>query len=303
LCAITGPWVKGSCLHRIAIASPAEHRIEPRFEVLPFGTSEEQAARLTAPVRLTVTTSPRHGVDHSLEHAVRLRRLGHRVTFHVAARMVRGSAHLDEILQRAAEAGIDDLLVIGGDAAEPLGPYTSAGELLEVLAGHPLRPAAVGIGGYPEGHPLIEQDALDAALQHKAPLASYIVTQLCFDADVLLSWLERLRARGIELPVYVGAPGPIDRRRLLDISLRIGVGPSLRFVRKQRGLTQLFRSPVDSAARLYDEIAPRLHDPRWGMSSFHFFTFNELEATWTWQLDRRSRLLDASEKREVDAVR
>jgi methylenetetrahydrofolate reductase (NADPH) len=256
---------------------------------------------MTAPIRLTVTTSPRHGVDHSLDHAVRLRRLGHAVTLHVAARMIRGSTHLAEILERAAEAGIDDLLVIGGDAARPLGPYESAGELLEVLAVHPLRPAAVGIGGYPEGHPLIEQDALDAALQHKAPLASYIVTQLCFDPDVLLSWLERLRARGIELPVYIGAPGPIDRRRLLDISLRIGVGPSLRFVRKQRGLTQLFRSPVDSAARLYDAIAPRLNDPRWGMSTFHFFTFNELQSTWRWQRDRAARLVAASEHREVDA--
>lgn len=269
--------------------------VEPRFEILPFGAIEEQAAELPERVRLTVTTSPKHGVDHTLDHAVRLRAIGHAVTLHVAARMVKGPAHFDEILERAAEVGIDDLFVIGGDAPEPLGPYEAAGDLLEVLSEHPFRPAAVGIGAYPEGHPLIEPDALEAALVQKAPHASYIVTQLCFDTKALLSWVETLRAGGIGLPLYVGAPGPIDRLRLLDFSMRIGVGPSLRFIRKQKRITRLFRSPVDSATHFYDQVAPRLHDPRWSMSGFHFFTFNELVSTWSWEQDRRARLLAASE--------
>ena len=95
---------------------------EPRYEILPFGTVEEQAAQTGEPLRLTVTTSPKHGIDRSLDLAVRLRALGHNVTLHVAARLVRAESHLDEILQRALAAGIDDFLVIGGDAPDPLGP-------------------------------------------------------------------------------------------------------------------------------------------------------------------------------------
>jgi methylenetetrahydrofolate reductase (NADPH) len=262
---------------------------EPRYEVLPFTKAEEQALEAGAPLRLTVTTSPRHGVDRSLDVAERLRALGHSVTLHVAARMVRTAAHADEIVTRAESAGIDDLLVIGGDAPQPLGPYADAAAFLERVDAHPERPARLGIASYPEGHPLIPQDELDASLAQKAQIADYLVTQLCFDATTLLSWIAGLRAREISLPLYVGAAGRVDRRRLLEISTKVGVGPSLRFVRKQRGLATLFRSPADTAARFYDDVAPRVGDPSLGIVGFHLFTFNDLLATRSWVEERSGR--------------
>jgi methylenetetrahydrofolate reductase (NADPH) len=271
--------------------SSGSEAAEPRYEILPLGKGEAQAAEVGTPLRLTVTTSPKHGVDRSVEVAVRLRELGHRLTVHVAARMVLGESHLDELLGRAHDAGIDDFFVIGGDAPRPLGPYASAGELLDVLGAHRLRPRRIGIGGYPEGHPLIDTAVLNAVLEEKAEQADYVVTQLCFDERALLAWLDDVRGRGIDLPVYVGAVGPIERRRLLEISMRIGVGPSLRFVRKQRGLTRLFRSPLDSAARFYDDVAPHVGDERWGIAGFHFFTFNELVATREWYEQHRADTL------------
>jgi methylenetetrahydrofolate reductase (NADPH) len=256
---------------------------EHRYEVLPFPRSEEQAAAIAAPVRLTVTTSPKHGIDRSVEYGERLRAIGHHVTLHLAARMVRDRAHLDEILTRASEAGIDDVFVIGGDVREPVGSYGSAGELLDDLSGHPLRPAAVGIAAYPEGHPLIDDDELEAVLRDKAARATYIVTQICFDPDTLLAWLARLRASGIALPVYVGAAGQVDRRRLLEISVRVGVGPSLRFLRKQRSVGRLLRGSGDAAQRFHEAIDAHRSAPELDIAGFHFFTFNELLATWRWQ--------------------
>jgi methylenetetrahydrofolate reductase (NADPH) len=261
----------------------------PRYEVLPFGKAEEQAAEVSAPLRLTVTVSPKHGVDRSLEVAERLRALGHAVTLHVAARMVRSEAHLDEILERSARAGIDDFLVVGGDAQEPLGPFTEAAPLLELVDRHELRPARLGIGGYPEGHPLISPAELEAALVRKAEIADYLVTQLCFDSTMLVRWLEGLRAGGVAQPVYVGVAGPVERRRLLEISTKIGVGPSLRFLRKQRGLTTLFRNPADTAARFYDDAFPVVDRGEHGLAGFHFFTFNDLLATWRWYEERQAR--------------
>jgi methylenetetrahydrofolate reductase (NADPH) len=262
---------------------------EPRYEILPFGRAETQAAEVGTTLRLTVTTSPKHGVDRSLEFAERLRRLGHRLTLHVTARMVLGESHLDEIVGRAHDAGIDDFFVVGGDAPQPLGPYTSAGELIDVLAGHRLRPARIGIAGYPEGHPLIDTTELNAVLEHKAAASDYLVTQVCFDERALVAWLADVRGRGIDLPLYAGAVGPIDRRRLLEISMRIGVGPSLRFLRKQRGLTRLFRGSSDSAARFYDDVAPHVGDERLGIVGFHLYTFNELLATRAWYEQRTRR--------------
>jgi methylenetetrahydrofolate reductase (NADPH) len=261
--------------------------VEPRFEILPIGKGQEEAADLPEPARITITSSPKHGIDESLEVAVRLRELGHGTTLHVAARGVRDEAHLNALLDRTTEAGIDDLLVIGGDNPEPLGPYASAVDLLETLADHPARPAMLGIGAYPEGHPLIDDEQLWQALERKSRLASYVVTQLCFDADVLLSWLDELRARGVTLPLFIGIPGPVDRRRLIEVSARIGVGPSLRFVRKQHGLIRrLFTSPARSATRLHKQLAPHTGDR--GIAGFHLYTFNDLESTWRWAKERHA---------------
>jgi methylenetetrahydrofolate reductase (NADPH) len=261
--------------------------VEPRYELLPFGAAEEQAAQLPEPARLTITASPKQGLDHTFEMSVRLRELGHGVTPHLAARMVRDRGHLDALLDRAAAAGIDDIFVIGGDVTEPAGPYAGADQLLDELAEDPRRPASIGIGAYPEGHPLIGDEDLKAALVHKSRYADYLVTQLCFDPKVLLSWLEGIRGEGLSLPAFAGIPGPVDRRRLLDISVRVGVGPSLSFMRKQRGLRRLFRSPVHAAEHLHDALAPHLGDPRWGLAGVHYYTFNELVDTWQWHRDRQ----------------
>src|SRR5207344_2058174 len=102
--------------------------MEPRFEILPFGKGIEQSLEIGEKLHLTLTTSPKHGVDHSVEVAERIRgAAGHTITLHLAARMVRGEDHLTEILERTRGCGIDDLFVIGGDAEEPLGPFTAAG--------------------------------------------------------------------------------------------------------------------------------------------------------------------------------
>lgn len=257
-----------------------------RYEVLPFRSSAEQAAEIAPPLRLTVTASAKHGMDRSVDHALTLRTLGHHVTLHLAARMVESRQHLETILSRTSEAGIDDLFVIGGDAHAPRGPYSSAGELLEEMSDHPLRPATIGVAAYPEGHPLIDDRQLEATLEHKAQLASYMVTQICFDSDLLLAWLTRLRANGTTLPLYVGATGQVDQRRLLEISVRIGVGSSLRFLRKQRGITQLLRGSRDATERFCEAIDTARADPGLGIVGFHFFTFNELVATWRWQQER-----------------
>jgi methylenetetrahydrofolate reductase (NADPH) len=261
---------------------------DDRFEVLPLGKSEEQAAKLPGPVRLTVTCSPKHGPDRSVDLAGRLHSLGHTVTVHVAARMVRDGAHVDELLVAMHERGVDDVFVIGGDADPPLGDYSSAVELLPLIAEHPQRPATIGIAGYPEGHPLITPAVLHQALDVKSRRADYVTTQMCFDPDALRSWILDQRGRGMTLPVLIGMPGDVSAGRLLEMSARIGVGPSMAFVRKQRGLRSLMGLFRRSASdRLYDALAPAVGDPELGVANFHYFTFNQLIATYEWQQQKR----------------
>lgn len=256
-----------------------------RYELLPFGAAESEAAAVRTPLVVTLTCSPRHGVDHTLDVAERLAGLGHRVVPHLAARMLRDAAHLDAVLERLAAAGLDDVFVIAGDAHEPLGPFASSVGLLPVLAEHRLRPRRIGIAGYPEGHPLIDAPALDDALAHKARLADYLVTQMCFDPGAVTRWIERTRAAGIALPVYLGLPGAVDRRRLLEVSMRVGVGTSISFLRKQHGLRGFLGRPHQAAENLLEAFAPLAGDPALGVAGLHFFTFNRLQATLAWQAE------------------
>jgi len=80
-----------------------------------------------------------------------------------------------------------------------------------------------------EGHALIDDEELDRALMDKQPFASCVVTRLCFDADAILGWISDIRHRGIRLPVYVGLPGVVDRKKLL----KVGVGDSARFLKRR----------------------------------------------------------------------
>ena len=257
-----------------------------RYEILPFGTAEAEVAAVQRPLTITVTCSPRHGVDHSVDVAERVVALGHEAVVHLAARMITDDEHLDALIDRMSAIGVDDVFVIGGDGAEPLGPYESAFDLLSVIATHPRRPRHLGIGCYPEGHPLIDPVELDEALALKAPMATYMVSQLCFDAAALLRWIQRVRGDGIELPLYVGLPGAVDRRRLLEVSMKVGVGTSITFLRKQRGIRQLLGRPGDAADRLLRDVAPLIGDVRLGIEGLHFYTFNRLGATLEWEARR-----------------
>jgi methylenetetrahydrofolate reductase (NADPH) len=257
-----------------------------RLEVLPFPGIVEEAARLPRPVRIAVTCSPKHGPDRGVEVAAQLRALDHSLTVHVAARMVRDRNHLDQLLAGLAEVGVDDLFLIGGDIEDPVGEYSSALDLLPLVVDHPQRPGLIGVAGYPEGHPLISAEELERVLRDKSRLADYVVTQMCFDPEALRSWVVSQREQDMDLPIVIGMPGKVARRKLLTMSARIGVGPSLDFLRKQKGLRSLL-SRRSTADRLYEGIAPLLDDPELALAGLQYFTFNELLQTWEWHQKRR----------------
>ena len=64
-------------------------------------------------IRLTVTASPAKGLDATLDAVERLLGHGYRVTPHLAARMVRDRAHLDDLVDRLVALGVDDVFVPG----------------------------------------------------------------------------------------------------------------------------------------------------------------------------------------------
>ena len=103
------------------------------------------------------------------------------------------------------------------------------------------------------------------ALKSKQELATYMVTQMCFDPRLLLHWLQAMRDQGITLPVWLGLPGVMSRVKLLQTALRIGVGESTRFARKHSSLAgQFLRSASYTPDALVLDLSVGVRTPGWG---------------------------------------
>jgi methylenetetrahydrofolate reductase (NADPH) len=258
----------------------------PRYEVIPLD-GVEQAVLEHVPkeeVTLTVTSSPVKGVGPTLDLAERLSGHGYGVIPHLAARLVGDGAHLAEILDRVRRMGARGLFVIAGDADEPAGRFEGAVDLLRAMAetGHGLD--ETGISGYPESHPLISDEATIQAMFEKAPYATHIVSQICFDPGVIDAWVRAVRERGVGLPLFIGLPGPVSNQKLLRVSAKIGLGESARFLRKQRSwLPRLLLPGGYRPERLLRGLGPTIEDPGLGVVGLHIYTFNELGGIESWR--------------------
>jgi methylenetetrahydrofolate reductase (NADPH) len=257
----------------------------PRFEVMPFdGVVEQVIASLPPESTITVTSSPSRGVDATLSVCELLAAHGYRAVPHLAARLVVDDVHLRELLARLDELGVREVFVIAGDIEQPAGRFDGAAALLRAMAeaGHGLE--AIGITGYPESHAFISDETTIQAMFDKAPLATYIVSQICFSPEVIGAWIRRVRDRGVELPIYIGLPGPIAATKLLRVSGRIGLGDSARFLRRHGSwVGQLLLPRAYRPERLVERLGPVLADPDLRVAGLHLFTFNEVERAERWR--------------------
>ena len=260
------------------------------LEVIPTKTIVDRLVHLPQHSYLSITCSPATGVGPTLDMVDELRALPEerqlKLVPHIAARVVRDKGHLREILARLDEAEVESVFVPGGDAVKPAGDYGCSLDLLRDIAdiGHKFED--VGVAAHPEGHPLVDNDELLRLLREKQQYANYLVTQMCFDSDVMISWLRTIRKAGVTLPAWLGLPGVAEIPKLISLSLKIGVGQSVNVLRKQKGLVRKMISakpyqPDDLLAGL----VPYLDDPVLDIPGFHLFSFNNVEKTERWRVN------------------
>ena len=233
---------------------------------------------------MTVTCSAPRGLEPTLALAERLAGSGFQVVPHVSARLIVDEDELAGIVGRLREHGITRVLVIAGDVREPAGVFAGAAPLLEALARLDHGFEEIDVAGYPESHPFISDDATIEAMYEKEPHATHLVSQVCFDAETIGGWVQRVRRRGVSLPVYVGIPGVVDPLRLLRISRRIGVGESARFLGKHANwVARLLLPRTYRPDRLLAGLEPYATDPASRIEGLHVYTFNEVERTERWR--------------------
>jgi len=276
---------------RVSRSALAAYLRAPRYEVLPTEDIEGLVATHVPPeVTITITASPRRGMDATIGLAERLSRQGYTVVPHLSARLIRDASHLREILAAVKDMGARDVFVIAGDAREPAGTFPDSVSLLEAMmvAGHALDD--IGVSGYPESHSFIEDDMTIQAMWDKRRIATYIVSNLCFDPRVVKRWVGRVRRRKVELPIHIGMAGVADPAKLLRISTRIGLVDSARFLRGHSNwFLRMLQPGGYDPERFVNALFPELALPDRGVTGLHVFTFNEIEPTERWRQEMLAR--------------
>ncbi|WP_395660612.1 methylenetetrahydrofolate reductase [Aestuariivirga sp.] len=227
-----------------------------------------------------------------IEAARQLKASGFDPVPHVPARFVKDEADLQSRIKALAECGATSMLVLGGGAPEPIGQYDAAIQLLQTGVFQANGVKNIGLAGHPEGNPDITkihgEAVLVKALKEKQAylkannLEGFIATQFLFEAEPVAEWAAMLRAEGIDLPIFVGVPGPATIKTLVKYAAMCGVGNSARFIRKQAlNITKLLtvNTPDDFVAGL-----AQLHygRPELGVAGPHLYPFGGFDKLFDW---------------------
>ena len=277
-----------------------------RFSIEATRPSANEIAQLagilTPGTSVYLTAIPTAAPDETVTAAAELRKAGLEPVIHVAARRLKSADSLRDLLRRlTGEAGVRNLLVIGGDV-DAAGPYADA---LAVIQKGGLRENGIeqiGIGGYPEGHPRISAERLEAALDEKIATATAqglrvnIVSQFSFSGEHIIAWLKQLRMSGIKNPVGIGLAGPTSIPALIRYAKRCGVSASL------RGLMS------GAAASLVGSIGPdriieklSASQRELGETHLHYFSFGGVVQTARYGTEMARACPPAEQKAAADS--
>ncbi|HSG33990.1 MAG TPA: methylenetetrahydrofolate reductase [Sphingomonadaceae bacterium] len=266
---------------------------------LEMTAKETEGLREAAPLikpgtQIAVTFLPGEELSQRVDAAVLVRELGFEPIVHLSARRFTSEAELDQYLSDiTTRAGVKRVFIIAGDPPEPEGPFADSLQIIEtgLLEKHGIE--IVGIGGHPEGHPNNTRDELWDWMERKLAalrarnITPLVVTQFAFDDEAIVAWLKEMRARGIDVPVRLGVPGPAGIKRLLGFAKRCGVGASASVMKKYGiSLTNLIGSagPDRLVAALDKGLTEEL-----GRVRLHLYPFGALRASAEWINDYNAK--------------
>jgi methylenetetrahydrofolate reductase (NADH) len=266
--------------------------LPPLHDVLPAGTAVYLTFLPNTPWEQTVAT------------ARAVREAGMRPVPHLAARAVPDRPTLRRMLGDVAAVGVEDLLVLAGSLATPVGEFHETAQILDTGYLEDAGIRRVGVVGHPEGHPDVEGDELFRALAAKCRIARergldlHLVTQFAFAPEPIIAWERGIRAMGVDVPVHIGLPGLTTPTRLLRFGLRCGVGASLKVLRQQTGgLLKLATSHVHHPdVTLLGLAAAVAAEPASLLRGIHFFPFGALVPTAAWAIDIRDGRFEVDDR-------
>ena len=227
--------------------------------------------------------------DRTHDLVVRIQRETHLTAISHLTCVCHSLEEMTGILDRYADAGIGNILALGGDPPKNLANHDRSGdafhfsnELVQFVRSRKTpdpRGFGIGVAGFPEGHPgtpnrLVEMDYLKQKVDAGA---DYICTQLFFDNRDFFDFRERCELAGIRVPIIagimpVGSKAGLIRMAELSAGSRIPAG-LLRGVNRCADDASVANFGIHWAT----EQCRGLLDQN--VRGIHFYTLNKSDAT------------------------
>lgn len=255
--------------------TPSEEGHLPKLaSVLPAGTA------------VYVAHTPNASFAQVIHAALAVRRAGFVATPHIAVRRVANSQTLRAALSELHAGGVDDILLIAGDAPRPSGEFSGTLAVLESRILEESGITGIGVAGHPEGHNAVATSLLWEALEVKqafatrAGVSAHIVTQFGLNSAAFKAWERELVRRRIHLPVRVGIAGPAPLAKLVHFAIQCGIGASMRVLMRSLSAaanSSDFATSPDQhlLALLATSVSAQIVAP-------HFFAFGGAVETARW---------------------
>ena len=189
-------------------------------------------------------------------------------------------AELETIVGRYRDAGIENVLALGGDPPAdldlPPGELKYAVELVRLIRG--IGDFCVGVAAHPEPHPRstdLESDRRHTA--EKLAEADFAITQFFFDAQHYFDLVTSLRALGVDKPVIPGIMPALSIAGTKRMAEMQGSEFPAWFMKKLRAVEDdpdaVRRIGIEEATKLCRELLDG------GAPGLHFYTLNRSTAT------------------------
>ena len=193
-------------------------------------------------------------------------------------------ADIDDVVARYHEVGVRHIVALRGDpttgigtpyVAHPDGYQTSAELVASIRKRYP--DIEVTVSAYPEKHP--ESADFDAdldMLQAKVDAgATRAITQVFFDNDLYFRYLDRVRARGIDIPILPGIMPMHNFKQARNFVTRAGTTVPSWLEEKFDGLDNDAETRKLVAAAVVAGQVQKL--AKHGVDTFHFYTMNRAD--------------------------
>jgi methylenetetrahydrofolate reductase (NADPH) len=193
---------------------------------------------------------------------------------------------VDQVVRNYRAAGVRHIVALRGDPVEGVGVpyaphpggYRNAADLVAGIKR--IADMEVSVSAYPEKHPdspSVEAD-IDMLRAKVDAGATRAITQFFFDNDHYFRYLDRVRARGIEVPIVPGILPVQNFKQAKNFAERTGASVPLWLAERFEGLDDDLATRKLIAAAVASEQVLDLVDR--GVTDFHFYTMNRADLVY-----------------------